>query len=218
MQGRDASLGKRAIAMLAGLSSVNRHIHMEILESKPGSFVFEARVALSAETCEQLIERFEAATDEQYPGRVGQMASPDRSIKQSTDLVVSGTAHWADLDRALFDSLGVAMGEFKQLFPFFAGSFRDMGYAVQRTLPGEFYHWHIDSGSHAFSTRQLVAIWYLNDVPGPGGATEFQHQQVAIRPEQGKLLLFPPFWTHEHRGAELKTGTKYIATTWVLFG
>jgi hypothetical protein len=41
-----------------------------------------------------------------------------------------------------------------------------MGYAVQRTLPGEYYHWHIDGGSHAFSQRQLVAIWYLNDLAG----------------------------------------------------
>ena len=92
-----------------------------------------------------------------------------------------------------------------------------MGYGIQRTLPGEFYHWHIDSGSHQFSQRQLVAIWYLNDVAGPGGETEFLFQDVKIKPQQGKLLLFPPFWTHEHRGVELQAGVKYIATTWVVF-
>ena len=71
-----------------------------------------------------------------------------------------------------------------------------MGYGLQRTDPGEYYHWHIDGGSHDFSQRQLVAIWYLNDVPGPGGETEFSFQNVKINPEVGKLLLFPPFWTH----------------------
>ena len=87
----------------------------------------------------------------------------------------------------------------------------------KRTSPGEYYHWHIDGGSHDFSHRQLVAIWYLNDVGGPGGETEFLFQGVKIKPEAGKLLLFPPFWTHEHRGVTLDKGIKYIATTWVVF-
>jgi hypothetical protein len=47
--------------------------------------------------------------------------------------------------------------------------------------------------------------------------TEFQHQEVKITPEAGKLVLFPPFWTHLHRGKTLQTGVKYIATTWVGF-
>lgn len=72
-------------------------------------------------------------------------------------------------------------------------------------------------GSHELSHRQLVAIWYLNGVEGPGGETEFRHQAVKVTPEEGKLLLFPPFWTHEHRGAVLERGVKYIATTWVVF-
>ncbi len=54
-------------------------------------------------------------------------------------------------------------------------------------------------------------------MPGPGGETEFLYQDLKIRPEQGKLLLFPPFWTHEHRGVILQQGVKYIATTWVVF-
>jgi hypothetical protein len=39
----------------------------------------------------------------------------------------------------------------------------------------------------------------------------------ADRPAQGKLLLFPPFWTHVHRGVTLEKGVKYIATSWVCF-
>jgi hypothetical protein len=30
-------------------------------------------------------------------------------------------------------------------------------------------------------------------------------------------VLFPPFWTHEHRAVTLEQGVKYIATTWVVF-
>ena len=142
----------------------------------------------------------------------------DNSIKRSTDLVVSGKPHWQDVDRALFKSLGTAIKEFRQQFTYFKGPFKDMGYGLQRTAPGEFYHWHIDGGSHEFSYRQLVAIFYLNDVKvNQGGSTEFLHQDVKLIPETGKLILFPPFWTHKHRGAEVLSGKKYIATTWVVF-
>jgi len=186
-------------------------------EVKPHTFVFEIENALPAEICEEMIRRFEEKTDQQYAGRIGQLQKQDQSIKKSTDLVVSGKEDWQDVDRYLFRSLGLAMRVFREQYPYFKGPFKDMGYAIQRTLPGEFYHWHIDGGSHEFSQRQLVAVWYLNDVPGPGGETEFLFQDIKIKPQQGKLLLFPPFWTHEHRGAVLNAGIKYIATTWVVF-
>ena len=192
-------------------------MQQSIVEIIPGSFVFEQKGALALDICREMIERFERHADEQYPGRLGQTAEHDESIKRSTDLALSGKAHWADLDRELFRSLNRAMAEFRQRYRFFEGPFKDMGYAIQRTDPGGFYHWHIDGGSHDFAARQLVAIWYLNDVDGAGGATEFHHQDISVRPEAGKLLLFPPFWTHLHRGSTLQSGRKYIATTWVVF-
>jgi hypothetical protein len=189
----------------------------QFLEAAPNSFIFEVPDALPAEFCESVIKRFEAAQDEQYPGRIGQNAQEDMDIKRSTDLVVSGKESWRDVDMSLFRSLGAVLQEFKKRFPFFKGPFKDMGYAIQRTLPGEFYHWHIDGGSHEFAQRQLVVVWYLNTVDGPGGETEFLTQNIKIKPEQGKMVLFPPFWTHEHRGVTLEKGVKYIATTWVVF-
>ena len=188
-----------------------------ISEVKSGSFIFEQPAALALDICREMIDRFEHCSDDQYPGRIGQTAQYDDSIKRSTDLVLSGKPHWQDLDRELFRSLNRALTEFKEHYTFFSGPFKDMGYAMQRTDPGEYYHWHIDGGSHEFAARQLVAIWYLNDLQEQGGETEFQHQDVRITPQAGKLLLFPPFWTHLHRGSALLSGQKYIATTWVVF-
>jgi len=159
-------------------------------EVSPSSQIYVAEHALSSDACQNMIERFEAAKEEQYQGRIGQMENENLDIKRSTDLVVSGKPHWKDIDQALFTSLASGIKFMRQQHPFF---------------------------SHSFSDRQLVAIWYLNDVPGPGGETEFRHQGVKIKPAQGKLVLFPPFWTHEHRGVQLEVGVKYIATTWVLF-
>lgn len=200
--------------------SQNNRVHVppyEFHELKPNSFIFEVPNALPAQLCDEMIRRFEEKSDQQYPGRIGQLAEQDQSIKRSTDLVVSGKEDWRDIDANLHRSMSMMMRNFRERFPYFKGPFKDMGYGIQRTDPGEFYHWHIDGGSHDFAQRQLVVIWYLNDVEGPGGETEFLFQDVKVKPEQGKMLLFPPFWTHEHRGATLQQGVKYIATTWVVF-
>ncbi|MBL4711416.1 MAG: 2OG-Fe(II) oxygenase [Gammaproteobacteria bacterium] len=188
-----------------------------IIEIKANTFIFEKQNALPFDICQEMIRRFESDTENQYQGRIGQGASEEQRIKRSTDLVTSGKENWQDLDQELFRSLGQAINEFRERYPFFKGTFKDNGYAIQRTDPGEFYHWHIDGGSHEFANRQLVAIWYLNDVAGPGGETEFSFQNIKVKPEVGKLCLFPPFWTHEHRGVTLEQGVKYIATTWVVF-
>ena len=192
-------------------------IEKRLIEVKPGSFIFEFNNSLSEDICKDIVKRFEESKDEHYEGRVGQTFEKNTNIKKSTDMVVSGKDNWKDVDKILFTSLSKALSAVKKQYDFFSGPFKDIGYAVQRTNPGEYFHWHIDSGSHQFSDRQLVAIWYLNNVSGPGGETEFLNQEVKINPERGKLILFPPFWTHEHRGVTLKEGTKYIATTWIVF-
>jgi len=189
-----------------------------IREVKPLSFIYEMERALPSDVCLEAIRRFEASPGQQVAGRIGQAEAQALEVKRSTDLRVSGREDWSDIDRTLSRQLVSAFNEFAREFPFFAAnSFKDVGYNLQRTLPGEYYHWHVDGGPGLFSERQLVAIWYLNDVPGPGGETEFPLQSVAIRPAQGKLILFPPFWTHVHRGVTLEAGVKYIATTWICF-
>lgn len=187
-------------------------------ELAPGSFIYRRRRALTASFCDDVVERFEASPDEQYPGRVGQGAAHEGSIKQSVDLRVSGRPAWRDVDAALFDSLQAALSSIAALHPYFAANgFKDVGYHLQRYRAGGYYHWHVDAGPGEFSQRQLVAIWYLNDVPPPGGETEFAFQNVKIRPARGDLVLFPPFWTHVHRAVAVGVVPKYIATTWICF-
>jgi hypothetical protein len=190
----------------------------QLCEIKPQSFIYAIPRALAPDLCRDMIRRFEASKDQQYQGRIGRQQRQQTSIKRSTDLRISGRSDWKDIDRALFDSLSSALNQISGLHPYFAANpFKGVGYNMQRTQLGEYYHWHVDAGPGQFSQRQLVAIWYLNDVEGLGGETEFLLQQLTVKPEQGKLILFPPFWTHVHRGVTLQNGEKYIATTWVCF-
>jgi hypothetical protein len=187
-------------------------------ELKPGSFIYRVGGALEPEICRELIRRFEEKPDQQYTGRMGMTGAVVPEMKRTTDLRISGREDWKDLDRALFASLSAALGALSAAHPFFRSNrFRDLGYNLQRYRPGEYYEWHIDSGPGEFSQRQLVALWYLNDVPAPGGETQFLLQDIAVAPREGELVLFPPFWTHPHRAAPVHNGVKYIATTWVCF-
>lgn len=180
-----------------------------------GSFIWQQDGVLTPEQCQTIIERFEAHPGK-VAGRTGADASERPELKRSTDLALAGS-EWQDVDRWLFSSLSAALREMQRHYPYFRGRFKDQGYAVQRTDEGEYYHWHVDADSTTLADRQLVAIWYLNDVAGPGGETEFLHQGVKIRPAAGRLILFPPFWTHQHRGVTLRQGVKYLATTWIVF-
>ncbi len=197
--------------------STQRKPLVNFKEIKPNSFIFINDNALPKDICREMIRRFEEDKEAQYRGRIGQDFKENPDIKQSTDLAISAHEHWNDISQELFRSLGLSLREFSDAFPFFKGRFKDIGYNMQRTDEGEYYNWHIDGGSHDFADRQLVALWYLNDVEGPGGATEFMYQDIAVQPKEGALVLFPPFWTHEHRNSQLQKGVKYVATTWVSF-
>ncbi len=192
---------------------------MSLKEVKAGSFIFEKKKALPDFLCNDIIARFEAQKADQNKGKVGSNQGDNQQLKKTTDIYVSNKEHWKDVDNNLFRSFAMALKEFQPMYPYFGdiSRFKDMGYNLQRYQEGEYYHWHVDADNMALAPRQLVALWYLNDVTGPGGETEFVHQDVKVTPEQGKLVLFPPFWTHEHRAAVINTNVKYIATTWLTF-
>jgi hypothetical protein len=61
--------------------------------------------------------------------------------------------------------------------------------------------------------RVITYLWYLNTVED-GGETEFWGTHT-IKPEAGKLLLFPASWTFPHRGKMPLSHDKYIITGWL---
>jgi len=87
----------------------------------------------------------------------------------------------------------------------------------QITNSGQGYHiWHSEvMGTHLH--RLLVYILYLNDID-EGGETEFLYYKKRIEPKAGRLLIFPAYFTHAHRGnTNLSDENKYILTGWYNF-
>jgi hypothetical protein len=62
-------------------------------------------------------------------------------------------------------------------------------------------------------TRKLTFIWYLNDVE-EGGETEIVGI-IKVKPQIGKLFIFPATWTYLHSGKMPISHDKYIITGWV---
>ena len=58
---------------------------------------------------------------------------------------------------------------------------------------------HVDVQSHAGAKRYVHMMAYLND-EFTSGHTEFPHHNISIKPKTGTIVIFPPLWTHLHRG------------------
>ena len=88
---------------------------------------------------------------------------------------------------------------------------------IQRTpIRGGFHSWHFEQIPKENGQRALVWTLYLNTLPEGDGESEYLYQGIKVRPEAGKLVIWPTTFTHLHRGNPPYTCTKYIATGWFL--
>jgi hypothetical protein len=86
---------------------------------------------------------------------------------------------------------------------------------LQKTpIKGGYHVWHCEQDILKNSSRVLVWMVYLNDIPNGEGETEFIFQGLRIKPTAGTVVFFPASFTHTHRGNPVYTKEKYIATGW----
>lgn len=170
---------------------------------------------LSDDLCDRLVARFEADKD-RYPSRTA--AGP--SANRSGEMASLRGAHWQDLagevDQVLRQALAAYAGKYQSMQRMVqAPNFTISTPVIERIRPGQGFGWHIDAGPRDTHDRFVSALCYLATVD-EGGLTEFPYQGVAVKPTKGLMVLFPPFWTHLHRGAPPVSGTKYNLTSFFL--
>jgi prolyl 4-hydroxylase len=87
-------------------------------------------------------------------------------------------------------------------------------FRIKRYNPGEdqAFDTHVDVVDHETSRRYVSFMWYLNDVK-EGGETEFL--DLIVKPERGKLIIFPPLWMFPHKGKDPISNSKYILSTYL---
>ena len=88
-------------------------------------------------------------------------------------------------------------------------------YNLQKYSPGGGYHVlhceNYNTGKHR--TNILAWMYYLNTVR-EGGGTYFSNFDLTVNAVEGRLVIWPAYWTHFHKGIVSKTYDKYIATGW----
>ncbi len=73
---------------------------------------------------------------------------------------------------------------------------------------------HVDVIEPVYSVKRfLVYILYLSDCEG--GETYIPRYDISSQPKQGRLLMFPPYWTHPHMGKKVQKGNKYIMMSYL---
>ena len=86
---------------------------------------------------------------------------------------------------------------------------------LQKYNPGGGYHIlhceNYNTGKHY--TNILAWMFYLNTVK-EGGGTYFSNFDLTVNAVEGRLVIWPAYWTHIHKGIVSKTHEKYIATGW----
>jgi len=172
--------------------------------------------------CDDLVQFFELRKASHRPGISG-LGKVDKEIKHSTDLLITPV----DLQHKNFRSVSTYTEHLTDCYLDYLEQWEFLKSFVQRIHIGPFNIQKYDQGGHfqslhaertSLHTLHRVFAWmtYLNDV-SEGGETEFPMYDLKIKPEKGKTLIWPAEWTHAHKGATVKKGSKYIITGWMHF-
>lgn len=173
--------------------------------------------ALPAGSCRAIIERFER-DPRRSPSRTQARANP--LVRSGTMLDISALPEWQDVVGEIEATITRHLPRYAEKFIGFQHLAKPGNHVItpaliERIDPGQGYGFHVDAGTWGTHDRVLATLIYLADVTD-GGHTEFPYQSVRVQPRRGLLLMFPPFWTHLHRGVTPGSGVKYNATNFVL--
>ena len=142
----------------------------------------------------------------------------DKKVKNSIDLSISHTNYDSPLNEYR-SSLQSCLDDYCKTYKSIQGGAHfnvNVPYNIQYYPPGGGYkNLHYESVGRSTSDRVLVFMTYLNDVPKAG--TEFPYQKLTTPCKKGLTLIWPPGFTHPHKGVVNKTKEKYIVTGWFTY-
>ena len=202
--------------------------------SKPDKYIYLNRNSLASEICTDIIQLYENEnTDSKYEGLV--LSGLNKNIKDTVDFVIPlNNEKWYKYHKLLNNELSINLKkyisnlnnneEFKNIdqlsnltYVFFEDTkLLTNVFMVQKYTQnvGKYiYHndFRIEKAENKY--RVITFLWYLNTVE-EGGETSFG-EDFKIKPEIGKLLLFPASWTYPHAGKMPISSNKYIITGWI---
>ena len=166
-----------------------------------------------------LIGKFESAEEDQY--EVIRQAERDKAIA-FTQINLANNADWASVQNGMLEVFQDYIMHYindcniqpKQ----WPTTYGYEAIRIKRYLDNDYDRFdpHVDVMNSETSKRFLAFFVYLNDVD-EGGETQFvqlkkpgTHIPLKIKPQQGRLLMFPPQWMYYHAGLKPVSNSKYL--------
>ena len=196
-------------------------------------YIYTNKNSLSTELCRDIIELFENE-ERKYDGVTH--GGMQKNIKDTKDFVIpENETKWYKYHKFLSDELtrnshiyinklngNPSFQNINQkttnIFKHFSGlNISHSGFMAQRYIRNEgryVYHNDFSVDIKNKKNRVITYLWYLNDLE-EGGETDFPDLNLMIKPETGKLVLFPASWDFPHCGKMPISSNKYIVTGWL---
>ena len=162
--------------------------------------------------CNELISYYNEFNMHASPGKVKNNYS-NKSIKDSIELAI--TVHNQDKEiikyqKCLQQVLNLYMKKYPEVDKCEKFKFADAN--IQKyPKKGGFKKWHHERTLSLYSKRLLVFMTYLNNIVN--GGTIFKYQKITTPSKKGLTLIWPPDFTHTHKG-QIVDKEKMIITGW----
>lgn len=185
-------------------------------------FIEEYPDAVTPSLCARLITQFEADGRRAPSGVV--LSTGEKKQKNFRSGTMVDTDYENPVWKALTDELGpsihATMKSYVKKHPGLARIAESDGLIcsqpmIERVDPGQGFDWHVDHNPGAWQ-RVVAGLLYLNTIE-EAGETQFVDPERLVRPVAGKIVLFPPYWTHFHRGVSPTRETKYALSFFWLY-
>ena len=177
-------------------------------------YVYIKENFLSKKVCSMLIEYFESNQQSHFEGYFGSNKIVDHTFKKCSEMYLS-----ENLEKTFTYSIKLAFDTYCKVHNI-AGNFNFEKLRIKKYKNdgNEFFKTHTDISSIKTSNRIVAVIIYLNDVE-IGGETVIYTNKIEhkIKPELGKLLIFPANFCYPHTGLPPVSNCKYIMTTFICY-
>ena len=191
-------------------------------------YIYVNKNSLCKELCDDIIELFEKIPNKYY-GIVS--SGYDKQVKNTVDFSIPLEENnidyklWSNIKDTLIREIRSNIKEYvekinnsididKNYLPSQKFAIRALQIQKYTKKEGDFKYHHDESVMVELNLkRYIVFIFYLNTVNN-GGETEI-NMETRIKPECGKLLLFPASWVYPHTGIMPIDNDKYIITGWI---
>ena len=178
------------------------------VKTNSGSWIEVYDNVLSVDYCEELVDRINSDPRLSYV--------TDNKTYNLQQLILWNLDDWQDTNKFLTDKfLELAQAYYDKYLPLWPENFacESIKFKKYSASNDEYFKEHVDVDDVRSCVRFLTSLWYLNDPKG-GGDTVFTDHKVSVEPRVGRVILFPPLWTHPHYSNPSKN-YKFIFTQYL---